>query len=261
MKKGWIVLVAMITVGLLTGCGHRQAQEKKWVDSTTPTIFVHGYGSSARAERSMINAARQAGVTRTVVKAQVAPDGRVTLQGPSINNRRNPLVQVNLQNNRNTNMAEGGRYIRNVVWKLKEEDGIKAFNVVGHSMGNTDIFAFLNDYGQEAGMPRLKKQVVLAGAGMTGAPKDNAVYRQIVTHLRNLRDNYPHAAVLNIMGDKGGGTDGRIPNSASRSIKTMLGDRPAAYRQVVIHGANAQHSKLHENPRVFKLINNFLWAK
>lgn len=63
------------------------------------------------------------------------------------------------------------------------------------------------------------------------------------------------------MGNKGGGTDGRIDNRSSRSIKQMLGDRPASYRQVVIHGAKAQHSKLHENPRVFKLINQFLWGK
>ncbi len=158
-------------------------------------------------------------------------------------------------------MAEGARYIYNVVRKLQREDHITSYNVVGHSMGNTDIFAFLNDYGDQAGMPKLKKQVVLAGAGLTAARRDQDLYQQIATHLKKLKNNYPHAKVLNIIGDKGGGTDGRIPNSASRSVKQMLGDRPASYRQVMIHGKNAQHRKLHENPQVFKLINNFLWAK
>lgn len=260
MKKWWVNLLLVLLVIGLAGCTSRQSQ-KKWVKSTTPTIFVHGYGSSSRAEDSMVAAARKAGVTDTVVQAQVKADGRVTLHGPSIKGKRNPIVQVNLQNNRNTDMAEGGRYIRNVVWKLKKEDGIKTINLVGHSMGNTDNFAFLNDYGQEQGMPRLKKQVVLAGAGMTGAPVNNRVFQRMLTHLQDLKNNYPHAQVLNIMGNKGGGTDGRIDNRSSRSIKQMLGDRPASYRQVVIHGAKAQHSKLHENPRVFKLINQFLWGK
>ncbi len=260
MKKWWVNLLLVLLVIGLAGCTSRQSQ-KKWVKSTTPTIFVHGYGSSSRAEDSMVAAARKAGVTDTVVQAQVKADGRVTLHGPSIKGKRNPIVQVNLQNNRNTDMSEGGRYIRNVVWKLKKEDGIKTINLVGHSMGNTDNFAFLNDYGQEQGMPRLKKQVVLAGAGMTGAPVNNQVFQRMLTHLQDLKNNYPHAQVLNIMGDKGGGTDGRIDNKASRSVKQMLGNRPASYRQVVIHGAKAQHSKLHENPRVFKLINQFLWGR
>lgn len=261
MKKVWVGLLTVLTVGILAGCGNQQAKEKKWVASSTPTIFVHGFGSSFRAENSMVDAARRAGVTSTVIQAQVAKNGRVTLNGPSIRGKRNPIVQVNLQDNRNTNMAAGGRYVRNVVLKLKREDGVKSFNVVAHSMGNTDVFAFLNDYGDQAGMPKLKKQVVLAGAGMANAPVDNAVFQQIQRHMSKLKDNYPHAQVLNIIGDKGGGTDGRIPNESSRSIKQLLGDRPASYKQVVIRGKQAQHSKLHENPRVFKLINNFLWGR
>lgn len=261
MKKRWVLLLTALAIVVLAGCGNSQAQQKKWVNSTTPTIFVHGYGSSSRAENSMVRAAKRAGVTSTVAHAQVAPNGHVTLSGPSIRGKRNPIVQVNLQDNRNTNMAEGARYIYNVVRKLQREDHITSYNVVGHSMGNTDIFAFLNDYGDQAGMPKLKKQVVLAGAGLTAARRDQDLYQQIATHLQKLKNNYPHAKVLNIIGDKGGGTDGRIPNSASRSVKQMLGDRPASYRQVMIHGKNAQHRKLHENPQVFKLINNFLWAK
>lgn len=107
MKKQWVNLLLILLVVGLAGCTSQQKQ-KKWVNSTTPTIFVHGYGSSSRAEDSMVAAARKAGVTDTVVQAQVKADGRVTLHGPSIKGKRNPIVQVNLQNNRNTDMAEGG---------------------------------------------------------------------------------------------------------------------------------------------------------
>lgn len=68
MKKWWVNLLLVLLVIGLAGCTSRQSQ-KKWVKSTTPTIFVHGYGSSSRAEDSMVAAARKAGVTDTVVQA------------------------------------------------------------------------------------------------------------------------------------------------------------------------------------------------
>lgn len=46
-----------------------------YVQLSTPTIFVHGWGSSSHAEEKMANAARNAGVTRTIVKANVDKQG------------------------------------------------------------------------------------------------------------------------------------------------------------------------------------------
>ena len=50
------------------------------MQSTTPTLFFHGYGSSANAERHMTNAAKKAGVTKTVIRANVDRNGAVTLR-------------------------------------------------------------------------------------------------------------------------------------------------------------------------------------
>lgn len=262
MKKWFsISIVGVLVVLLLAGCG-QQTTSQKWVHSSTPTIFIHGYGSSSRAESSMVNAAKRAGVTKTVLNADVSTDGHVTIAGPSMKGKQNPIVKVNLENNRNTNMAEGAQYIRNVVVALQKRDNVKSYNIVAHSMGNTDAFSFLNNYGSQAGMPKLRKQVVLAGAGLSSVQSGDG-FRQIGQHMTNLKNNYPHAKVLNIAGDldDGSDSDGRIPNDASKNIKQMLGDRPASYRFVMLHGKKAQHSQLHENPRVFKLINNFLWEK
>ncbi|WP_251547658.1 alpha/beta hydrolase [Limosilactobacillus caecicola] len=263
MKKWfWLGLSSVLMVIGLSGCGQQRTTSSKWVNSTTPTIFIHGYGSSSRAESSMVKAAEKAGITKTVVNANVTTNGHVTIVGPTIKGKRNPIVKVNLANNRQTNMAVGARYIRNVITTLQKRDGIKSYNLVAHSMGNTDAFSFINDYGTQKGMPTLKKQVVLAGAGVTDATQGEA-FRQIGSHMTNLKNVYPHAQVLNIAGnlDDGSDSDGRIPNEASKDVKTMLGNRPASYRFVILHGKNAQHSKLHENQKVFKLINNFLWKK
>ena len=130
-----------------------------WVNSTT-TIFIHGYGSSYHAEETMVMRARFNNITSTVVLARVDNDGNVRISGPSI-------VEVNLENNRQTDMNEGARYINNVIQALQKRDGIKSYNLVAHSMGNMDAFSYVARYGTQAGAPVLKKQAVLAG-GLTG---------------------------------------------------------------------------------------------
>ena len=72
MKKhfGWWTLIVILVL-VIGGFGwrsiHRAQAAKKYVDSTTPTIFVHGWGSSYRAERQMANYAKEQGVTNTIV--------------------------------------------------------------------------------------------------------------------------------------------------------------------------------------------------
>lgn len=264
-RKSLLKVVAGLVVILVIVFGvHSVRARSRWINSTTPTIFVHGYGSSEHAETSMVNSAKRAGITNTVDNADVSASGHVTITGPKIKGKRNPIIKVNLESNKNRNMNQGARYINNVVVAFQKRDQIKRYNLVGHSMGNWDNFSFLNDYGTKAGMPKLNKQVVLAGGGTTGwGARDRDFANSVSDNMGDLKNVYPHVPVLNIMGnlDDGSHSDGRIPNKASRSVKQMLGNRPSSYRLVVFHGKHAQHSQLHENPKVFKVINNFLWGK
>lgn len=253
---GGALLVAIMTL-VSFGFTSRQHQ---WVNSHTPTIFVHGYGSSYNAEKYLVNSARRAGVTSTVAVARVAKDGTVKISGPSIKNKRNPIVEVNLANNKQINMNEGARYINNVVLALQKRDGIKDYNFVAHSMGNMDVFAYIAKYGHQSSAPQLKKQVVLAGGGLTGWSSDR-LSSSMKDLMGQLKDNYPHAEVLNIAGNAGHDTDGRVPNAASRSVKDMLGDRPRSYRFVLYQGSQYTHSNLHENAKVARTVNEFLWKK
>lgn len=63
IKKGSLIGIVATVVVLLGGGGAfaKQQAAKQWVNSTTPTIFIHGYGSSYHAEESMVKAAQKAG--------------------------------------------------------------------------------------------------------------------------------------------------------------------------------------------------------
>lgn len=67
----------MLLALIITGCtkGSAKNTNTKHVQngssSSIPTFFFHGWGSSVNAERHMVNAARNRGVTNDVVTAIV----------------------------------------------------------------------------------------------------------------------------------------------------------------------------------------------
>lgn len=154
-------------------------------------------------------------------------------------------------------------------------------NMVGHSLGNISIIYCMLQNGRNRKMPQLVKQVDMAEhfAGLNfsrvpasirqpkglklnsaGKPnKMNASYRKMT----GVRETYPKnkVRVLNIIGDIGGQTDGTVPNVSSLSLKYLVADRAKSYQVVKFTGKNARHSKLHENPKVDKVLIKFLWNK
>mgnify|MGYP002770384444 CR=1 FL=1 len=124
---------------------------KTYIQSSRPTIFFHGWGSSSRAERHMANAAKKAGVTQTIIEAKVAEDGTVTLKGTIPKDAVNPIVLVNFDN----------AYA--VVKALQDTYGIKEMNMVAHSYRNMAIVYYMLQHGSDTSLPKLVKQVDIAG--------------------------------------------------------------------------------------------------
>lgn len=281
-KKFWLILPILFLTAILAGCQNpNNAQKSHPKITSTPTLFFHGGGSSYHAEEHMVEAAEKAGVTHSVLRANVTSEGKVTLHGHWENGAKNPICEVNYDNNRQLNYQKHGQYATNVVKALQKEYGIKKINMVGHSLGNISIIYYMLQNGENKKMPQLQKQVDIAGhfagldfknvpasirqpAGLKlnkeGKPNHmNATYKAMTA----ARYIYPknQVAVLNIIGDIGGATDGTVPNVSSLSLKYLVKDRAKSYRVVKITGKNARHSSLHENPQVDKLIIKFLWNK
>ncbi|WP_426423180.1 alpha/beta hydrolase [Pediococcus acidilactici] len=290
MKKILLVLLGLLIIATgivyLTG-PHRSSTTAKYVQSTTPTLFVHGWGSSFHAEEKMVDAARQAGVTNTVVRADVAKNGQVTFNHSIPADAINPIVEVNLADNKLTanndhedyvsGYHRGGEYIKQVVVALEKQHHYHSINLVGHSMGNLEIINYLNDNLHNAKLPQVAHLVAIAGHynGLMGEKKSEQVTVNQATgkpswmapayrELLNLRKNFPiSTAVLNIYGDldDGSHSDEAVPVNSAKSLKYLVSSRAKSYTELEIHGKNAQHSKLHNNARVNRALIKFLWQK
>ncbi|NLR09119.1 alpha/beta hydrolase [Lactobacillus sp. ZJLC28-8] len=282
MRRRWfefMVSLIMVVVGL-SGCGTR-LNSQKYVQEPVPTLFFHGGGSSYHAEEHMANAARKAGVTRTIIRAMVDPQGHVQLVGKIKPGASNPIVEVNYADNTQMNYRTHGVWAINVVRALQKQIHFKSFNMVGHSLGNISLIYYSLEASRDPHLPKLRKQVDIAGhfagldfkkvparvkqpAGLrlnaAGKPnKMNATYREM-TQLRHTLPQH-QVAVLNLYGNIGGQTDGTVPNVSSLSLKYLVQPRAKSYQEHEFTGKRAQHSKLHDNPQVDRVLIQFLWGK
>lgn len=224
----------------------------------------------------MTDAAKKAGVTQTVITANVSTDGQVKLTGTIPKGAVNPIIKVEYQNNRTPDPKVISNYAYQVVKKLQDTYHFKEMNVVAHSMGNMSVLYYLLEHGSDENLPKIVKQVSIANhvAGLegmnlpqglvldsqTGKPSSmNEQYQQLLA----LREVYPENQidVLNIYGDIGGETDGSVLNVSSKALRYLVVERAKSYREEKIDGKGAQHSQLHENPIVDKLLIQFLWGK
>lgn len=217
-------------------------------------------------------------MTKEVVTALVYNDGEVKLKGKFKKDAINPIVQMELDNNKQGDLDVNAQWFKNVLTKLQSEYDIKKFNFVGHSMGNLSFAKYMLKYGDDETMPQLNKQVNIAGT-YNGVLNMNEQVNEISVdrngkpsrmnppypELQQLKDIYKgqQIEVLNIYGDLQDGTnsDGRVSNSSSKSLKYLLGNSPKSYKESKYEGKTAQHSELHENKKVANEIVVFLWGK
>lgn len=246
-----------------------------YIHSTTPTLFFHGYGSGAHAEEYMVNGFVKAGVSKTVITADVAGDGTVTLKGDISHNAVNPLVMVNFNDNHSTNYELQGQWVKNVLEELQAKYHFKKVNIEAHSMGNMAVMYFLLANAGNHNLPQIQKQVAMAGTfdgaigwnepanltvnKKTGKPSAmNDSYQKLLP----LRHRYPRQIkLLNIYGDLKDGNDSQVSNASCLSLKYLINNRARSYREVKITGPNAKHELLHHNPQVNKILISFFWGK
>lgn len=290
MKKINLVLILLLTLGL-SACSKAKTQavekpqdqvvkvhfSKKYQVNATPTLIFHGAMSNYHAEESLVKKAKKLGFTNNVIRANVDPDGKVSFQGTLKRDAVNPVVEVNYQNNVQLILPKAGMYAVNVVKALKEQYGIQKINMVAHSLGNMSVMYYLL-YSQEQKLPKLNKQVAIAGLfdgiKMTNATEDmrqpsnlklnsagkpnkmNSTYRTFLKLGKTYsQDQIP---VLNIVGDVKGKSDGLVSNISSESLKYLVGS-DSNYQLRKYEGPAADHGRLTYNTQVTTDIVNFLW--
>jgi uncharacterized alpha/beta hydrolase family protein len=289
LKKLWItilttLLVVALGIVLLVTFTHKKQDSQatrgsEFANKQVPTLFLHGYAGSVNSEKYMVQRAKAQGVSKSIITATVSRDGDdVVLRGKLSKKAKNPIVQVQFEDNKQGDYAKNAQWLKNVLVKLQHKYHFQHFNFVGHSMGNMTLSQYMLTYGNDKSLPKLDKQVNIAGpfngvlnmneqvneisVDSNGKPsRMNPPYQEF----RKLKQVYKgkNIEVLNIYGDLEDGThsDGSVSISSAKSLKYLLGDSPKSYKEKQFDGDDAQHSQLHENSEVADDLIQFLWGK
>lgn len=152
--KFWLKITLTICLMMTMTSSAKAAalNSQKYVQSTTPTFFFHGWGSGAHA-----------GVTKTVIVANVAQNGTVELEGKIPHGAINPIIEVNLIDNENSNYTTDGHYVAAAIQKVCQTYHFKKYQVEAHSMGNMAFLYCLLQNANNSKFPKLQKEVALAG--------------------------------------------------------------------------------------------------
>ncbi|WP_201738270.1 MULTISPECIES: alpha/beta hydrolase [Lactobacillus] len=289
MKKYLKLWLLMLVPLCLTACSvsstkkdtsdrlktHQTAKKPKFQDPVT--LYFHGLMGSYKNERPIVEAAKKAGVTNSVIRANVNDQGKVKLIGKIKKNAKNSIVMVTYKDNVQPNFSRNGTYASNVVKTLQKKYDIRKVNMIGYSLGNVSIIYYQLQNGNRQKMPRLVKQVNIAGhfngayfkelppgfrepKGMkidkNGKPnKMNATYKQMLK-VRPIYEKHP-VQVLNVIGDVGNGGDGVVKNISSQSLKYLVAGKN--YQELKITGVKSDHGSLPNNDQVEAAVVKFLW--
>ncbi|OAO10177.1 alpha/beta hydrolase, partial [Staphylococcus cohnii] len=244
-------------------------------ETSVPTFYLHGYAGTSQSEKYMVNSALQNNITNDVVEAKVLSNGKVTFNKNISNKMKRPIIKIILEDNENKNLEKNAQWIRNVMIAFNAKYHFKKYNFVAHSMGNQSFSYYMLKYGDDRVLPKLNKQVSLAGnfngeVDINGLDLNihldkNGKPNKMLKEYRNLLSMHAHypknAEVLNIYGDLKHGThsDGRVTNVSSESLRYLLSNHIKTFKTYKAYGPKAEHSELHDNEKVTDQINAFLW--
>lgn len=250
-------------------------QKPKFKD--TPTLYFHGLMGSYKNEEPLVKAAKKAGKTDTVIRANVDDHGKVKLKGKIKRDAKNPIVEVNFKDNVQPNFSRNGTYATNVVKALQKKYHINKVNMIGYSLGNMAIMYYMIQNGNNKKMPQLVKQVSIAGhydgayfkelppgfrqpkglkLDKNGKPnKMNQTYKEMLKARPIYRKN--KVEILNVYGDIGNGSDGVVEIPSALSLKYLTPN--SDYHLAKFTGVKADHGGLPNNPKVLQKIIEFLW--
>lgn len=241
----------------------------------TATVYLHGYNGWSWTMSSLIKSAQKTGLVKDKMIATVSRHGKIHFSGNWPANQNQCLVQVIFKKN-NTFQARQAKWLTGVLKELKTRYHATDYNGVGHSLGCNVLLNEALWYGHQKDIPKLQKLVMVAGPfngvlwlddetnknvlNKLGAP---AIMNAIYLNLYHIRDRFPrNVKVLNISGDldNGSNSDQYVSLASSKSLKFLLDGVAKSYKSLEFYGKKAEHSQLHQNPKVMKAINNFLWG-
>lgn len=238
--------------------------------SNIPTLFFHGYLGNGLTFNGMVSRFVRNEVGEESITLTVSPTGEVTETGTWVAGD-NPLIQVIFEDNTNQEWQQA-EWIQRVLTYLGETYQILAVNLLGHSMGGVSIMRYLSLFGEEGSNVQINRGVTI-GSPFNDFNEDERDISEItlsgpqilapryVEYAENFHRVPQETKFLTIAGDINGdnGGDGTVPVASVAAINHLFYQFELDNQFEKVTGRTAQHTILHENREVDRIVIDFLW--
>ncbi|WP_125547444.1 alpha/beta hydrolase [Levilactobacillus lindianensis] len=245
-RRGLIIfLTTCLTLGVLGWAWQtrqRALTNLRVPQTHTATLFLPGNSGGWLSLRGMVTSLDRPHLGHYSLTARVTVNGRVSWRQHAPVST-NLLVPVLFKDN--THSRKEARQLVTVLQQLHDRYGITHVNMVGHSSGGTIAYDYLN---QTQHAPVTVYRLICIGADFPGR--------------QPLRQREPQLHILNLAGAIGSlDNDSEVPVDTTTPLKQLVAGQVASYRFKVLRGPiwQTQHSLLHENPAIDRLMIRFLY--
>lgn len=268
MRHKWwrwgLVLIAILVVFIPSQLWLKQRitqYKSNYRTPLNPTIMVPGSSASQNRFDALITQLRkETKRTHSVLKVQVAENGRITYTGSIKRGDNQPFIVIAFENNRDgyQNINKQAKWLNLAFKDLVKTYRFNHFSMLGHSNGGLILSVFLEKY--LAATPRVTPERLMTIATpynmeSDSTTKQTAILRELIKGRKRLPKKL---TVYSVAGTENYSSDGTVPANSVNQGKYVFQNQVAHYTQITVTGDDTTHSDLPQNKQIVLLIRQFL---
>lgn len=261
MKNKVILITSVILLLVLGFFSHKaiaQSSDKEAKIQNSrmkPIIFVPGSSATINRFDDLFKELNATGPVHSVLKVQVNENNQLVFHGKLNPRDRQPFIVVGFQDNRDgySNIKKQTKWLNLALTEIQNRYHFRDFSAIGHSNGGLVWTNYLEqDYAASSfNIPTLMTLGTPFNFSETSMQRRTEMLNDFIADNNQLPDNL---VMYSVAGTDDYTDDGIVPVESVSAGKYIYQNKVKSYTQIIVSGANAQHSSLPENPEVVNLI-------
>lgn len=232
-----------------------------------PVIMVPGTNGDVNRFDSLVDSLKQTEKNVDEIKITVNQDDSITSSGRFTKKTKRPIIAVAFEDGTDPSLPKQSRWFQKALEYAEKSYTFNTYDYLGYSNGGLIITGYLENE-QKSNDPALSHLITL------GSPyndtsweynDDSATFTKpkaesdlLKYYLKNKQNIPKNITVYNIAGNYGEqNTDMTVPLTSVLAGRLIYGDSET-YKEIIVD-EQADHASLVENPKILKLIKEYLF--
>ncbi|MFD1319175.1 alpha/beta hydrolase [Loigolactobacillus zhaoyuanensis] len=262
-KKFWLSALILLLTVILGWSGYQwqkrsiDLQQMQFRSPMDPIFLIPGSSANQNRFDSLVTLLNKSSLKRSLLKVTVQTDDSLKFSGHLKPGDKHPLIVVGFENNQDgyANIKRQAKWFSIAYAKLAKTYHFNHFSALGHSNGGLVLTIFAEKY--------LPKNNTIDRLMAIASPfnlekettKRTALLKDLIAHKSSLPKKM---RVYSIAGTENYEDDGIVPFISVDSGKYIFQDQVASYTEIIVTGANTNHSDLPENQQIVNIIRQYI---